>query len=486
MADLEIGTSPSTGKTFVRLPGNRVEEITPEQADVIRSNPGAAENFVNSIAGAGKQILLGGASLVLPEADAGLARQALAPVNQEMAARGMQSPVSTTVGSAVPYLAADVAAMAIGGIPAAIAAGALTGASGTPDAPLMGAAVGAAGGVVPAAAQVGMRGASRMGDRVVGRITQATDEVAPEGRYLQGYLSPDEMKQYGFPATQGDQRALMAGTQKDFRAAESARNVEELRRSDPLFGAQTNAIRDEQRMATSNFIKQRLGISNDVALTDDVMAESFKRMGAQFDDFANRVGSVPVKDATATLREIAEQSTGSHGPQLNKIVADIEKLSPNGNLSGQDWQAIRTRLSNMIDAGMRQGDFPKVSDANEAMRVLQGTLEGSLPQHERDAIRQLRSEYRLASSLSSPNARSKSGEVNIRTVLSNWKRGQSKKSAGTDEIGRVLNTAAYLTERTTPTSGTAERLRATAPGAALRMGAQAAGIGGIGGLLGLF
>ena len=137
----------------------------------------------------------------------------------------------------------------------------------------------------------------------------------------------------------------------------------------------------------------------------------------------------------------------------------------------------------MIDAGTRQGDYAKLSDAQELMKVMQDTLEGSMEQWEREALRANRRQYKLAVAMSKSGSRDVSGEVNPRAALTYWKQGQGRKSAGTDEISRMLNTAAFLTTRITPSSGTAERLLANPLRPALTVGAGLVGGAGINQLL---
>jgi len=127
-------------------------------------------------------------------------------------------------------------------------------------------------------------------------------------------------------------------------------------------------------------------------------------------------------------------------------------------LVGDQWIEMRTKINNMIEAGQRQGNIGKISDAAELMETLTRAMESGLPDASRQQLQQLRHQYSIAMSLSKAGSRNADGQVNPVSFYNNWKRSQSNKAKGTDEVGRFMNTIVTLTKKRTPDSGTAGRL----------------------------
>jgi hypothetical protein len=93
-------------------------------------------------------------------------------------------------------------------------------------------------------------------------------------------------------------------------------------------------------------------------------------------------------------------------------------------------------------------------------------MESALPDATRLELDRLRKQYAIASTLTKPGTRNADGQVNPLSFYNNWKRPQSKKKRGTDDVGRFMNTMVTLTQKRTPDSGTAGRLLQNAAGLA--------------------
>lgn len=308
--------------------------------------------------------------------------------------------------------------------------------------------------------------APRMSQRVTEAIQAADDTPAlgPAGdtRVQSGQMSPYELYQAGVPTSEGDRLLLSAmnGKGEAARARQVLQQEAQLQ-SNPLLGGKINAIRDAQRASATNFLARQLDMPEGVNLTDPAMAEVFQTVGARMDAIAQAMGDIPITpQLRASMDDVLTQATGSHRTQLQALLDEtVAKAERNlGALNGQDWGEMRTKLGKMVDAGMRQGNIGKVSDAQELMNVLTDAMESGLPDAAQQELAKLRKQYAIASALMKPGAKNAEGQVNPLSFYNNWKRPQSKKRVATDDVGRFMNTMATLLMKRVPDSGTAGRL----------------------------
>jgi len=321
---------------------------------------------------------------------------------------------------------------------------------------------GAGAATVPGAPGAGAAPQPRMADRVREAMAAAEPQQAVAGtRVMEGTLPPDALYQYGVPVSPA-QRALLEA--QDATQASRARDLlaqEEASMSSPTWGAKQRAIRDAQQQSATNYLTRQLDMPADINLTDPMLSDVFARLGSGFDQMAQEMGSVqlskPIQDDMA---EILAQATGSHKGQLESLVKEVQaKADLNaGALVGDQWIEMRTKINNMIEAGQRQGNIGKISDAAELMETLTRAMESGLPDASRQQLQQLRHQYSIAMSLSKAGSRNADGQVIPVSCYNNRKRSQSNKAKGTDEVGRFMNTIVTLTKKRTPDSGTAGRL----------------------------
>tara|TARA_R110000868_G_scaffold333789_1_gene594538 strand:+ start:662 stop:2227 length:1566 start_codon:yes stop_codon:yes gene_type:complete len=331
------------------------------------------------------------------------------------------------------------------------------------------------------------------GGRMVNRVTDRMDITGgpplPPGaggtdRALQGFLTLDEAAQTGLPLTYGDELALTARNSDELAHSQRVRNAEELKRTDPVTGGLVERTREAQKDWATQQVKQRLGIEGGMQLTDDVLGQKLNELGGEFDKFADDIGSVTLGDVAIQLDDIAEQATGTHGGQIQKIAEDAKKMASqnDGALTGQDWQLLRTRLGKMVEAGGRQGDAAKIGDAVEMQNILIDLMESNLPQASKEAMQVTRSQYGLAKTLLKRTGNlSADGRVNSRSLYGSLKTAGKIRSRADDSLLRMLETDRFLTDRITPSSGTAERLLANPGRVAITGGIGLAGAGAIGG-----
>lgn len=304
--------------------------------------------------------------------------------------------------------------------------------------------------------------APRMADRVMNTVDQQTPGQQVAGtRVMEGTLTPDELYARGVPTTEG-QRALLTATSPD--AGATARTLlqrEEATSSHPTFGQGIRNVKDAQQQAATNLLTRELEIPHGINLTDPMLSDVVANIGGRLDQIAGDMGTVPM---TAQIKnefaDILGQTTGSHKAQLQQLVDEIGAKSDlnSGVLTGDQWQEMRTKINKMIEAGMRQGNIGKVSDAGSLMDTMTDAMEAGLPEATRGELDKLRRQYAIAMTLQKPGARNADGQVNPLSFYNNWKRPQSAKKRGTDDIGRFMNTIVTLTQKRIPDSGTAGRL----------------------------
>lgn len=494
------------GNVFEALGANQFRKLSTEEVDASGDNP--LETFVNSAAVSAAQAWEGVKKLA-GDTQAG---SNIAQAEKLQQAYGNVNPMSAMAGQVAPAVGVGLATAGAGLLPT-MGVEAAMGAAYSPDNPLMGAAVGGALGAVPFAGAAAMRAApgavSRVMDAVsggglsrpsmlgiaggqpanaTGRVLNVMDGAAPdaaEGRVLAHYLTPDELANIA-PITQGDELALKASNQGQHQLAEQLRQREEVLRSDPMFGGRIASVRQEQQGAMTNLLKQELRMPGQENLTPGVLGDLVEAQGARFNQFADQVGSVPLPRTMfaegGDLADIAANATGPHAGMVNSLIKDIEKMSgTTGELTGQQWQVINTRLGKAEGAAARQGDFGKLSDLGEVRNVMEQAMEGQFAGTAvANDISALRREYAVTKTLMKPGVVDPAGNVNPLAFRNSWVKGNGNRgyrASREDPLSRAANTFAYLTARTVPSSGTAERLLAN-PGRTALNTAQAAGVGG--------
>lgn len=313
--------------------------------------------------------------------------------------------------------------------------------------------------------------APRMAERVtetLGEADRATDVA--NVRVMEGTLPPDTLRQYGIPVSKAQQALLEARGQQAGAAARTALREEEAQMSNPITGGRLREIRDAQQQGATNFITRELDVPAGINLTDPMLSDVFARVGGRMDQIADEMGTVPLtQEIRNDFADILGQTTGGHKGQLQDLADEIVAKADlgGGMMTGQDWSEMRTKINRMIEAGMRQGNIGKVSDAGQLMDTMVNAMETNLPDVTRAELDRLRKQYAIASTLSKPGARNADGQVNPLSFYNNWKRPQSKKRVGTDDVGQFMNTLVTLTAKRTPDSGTAGRLLGNLTGAAV-------------------
>lgn len=285
--------------------------------------------------------------------------------------------------------------------------------------------------------------------------------VAPGGRAVgESAATTDELAAIGFPMTKGDMAFNAARTGTDEVGKANALREGEQRSMSGLLGRGVSEIKSKQQEAATNWVGAQLGLPEGQLLTRNTLADVYQAMGTKFDEHAQAMGAVNVKEVLPSLKNIADDAFSESQSRVTKIVGDIEQAASKngGRVTGEDWQRIRTDIVRMQEAGTRQGQIGKVSDASELMNTMTQAMEDQLPDLAKGELRDLRHRYALLSSASKGAAADKDGLVNVKTLFNNWTKPQSNKYKGQDEFGRMLEAFARYVPNRVPDSGTAGRL----------------------------
>ena len=516
MADIQIGQSKSTGQWFVKLPGNEIREITPEQAAQVESNPGTISNILGAAGGATQQLYQGGKQLMGGLlGDTGMEGEAAAErerLGQQQEARGFGSGVSTAIGQAVPYVAADVAALAAGGLPAAIGVGAGLGAATTPESPVEGGLIGGAGAALPALIPPAVRGAQNlargvgnfefpvpgitgsaprnMSERVVQNIDpEFVGPPRPVQRFHEGLMTEQEVLETGAQLSPAQRMLLNARDSADIQKAKQVKWVEGIRGVDPSIDA-------SQRMAMTSLVREGLGISGDKALNNATVGRALQDIGKGMDNVMSQVQGPGIKletDTLARMNEVVDASKSDWQGQLGKVVKGLEDAAKkNGGFIDQDtFQWARRKLgTEPTGLANPKADALQVLHANTVMSELAEQLEKQLQSKAlKEELRRLRYGYKIGMTLDQGRTVGSDGLVNPTTFSNNWDRSTHAKWKGIDKLSKAAETFDTLARQEAHAGSTLQREFAKFPNRVKEnviTGAATFGAGAAAGGYGLF
>lgn len=305
-----------------------------------------------------------------------------------------------------------------------------------------------------------MSDAPRMAERVTASLDPGNVPSA-NFRVMEGHQTPEQLRALGIPTTEADRALLNARGEAQGIAAREQMNLEDIRSSHPIFGNDIRRIRDAQKQGATNYLARELDIPPGVNLTDPVLSDTFARVGGRMDEIAAEMGNVAMTPGIRKeMADTLELVTGEHRTRLKQYVDEVlAKADQNsGYLSGQDWGEMRTKFERLLNKGMRDGKIGQINDTADILDILTKSMEDQLPKATQEELSRLRRQYAIASTLRKPGAINADGQVNPRSFYNNWKRPQSQKVKGTDDIGNLMNTIITLTSTRTPNSGTASRM----------------------------
>lgn len=529
MADLFRGQS---GQIYAKLPGNRYEPVTPEQAALIQE--GGLEAFMRSAQNSAAQALVGMPAIV----GAGDSRQQFGRLQEEQQARGMGNPLATMAGSIAPDIAVGAFTGGTGSIArraamTGLAEGAL-GATRAPDNPLAGAALqgglGALGGAAAAVAapMIGrgfMRGKA-LADTVIGRsrasrapMVGADDAMGAARnfeptfetgvRQLRGYATPDQLTRAGFKINPTERMALEATSKPELDAAIRQLDRDEVIASTNIFGPlQAGDLpgnrwaRDDHRSAFVNWLGKQVGEDSLETATRRRMGEMLGDQQQVFKDLIDnnpnpiRMDEVmdPASGETFAdfVRNIANDAPVNAERQLADIADKIEKaIDADGVIDPKNFRSLHKEVSDSVrrnltgQSGNRELGFAmgqvKAALDDAAERVIT-----KFQPRKAEQLAEARKNYGIIMAALRGRATDPDGMINPKTFANNYARYHPGYARGkTDnEFTQVLDAAIWLTHKRTPESGTGARVVGAIGQQLPTIGGTAGGLGLLGGLLG--
>lgn len=311
------------------------------------------------------------------------------------------------------------------------------------------------------------------GGRGAGQFIGPQQPGGGSGGYLEGFLTPDEAIARGVPLTPGDEMLLRAGNAEQANFAGRLRRAEELRSTDTTFGAPIIEAREAQKAWTTRRVAEAAGMDPSKPLTDGAVGQAFQRVGAVYDDIARQVGEVPIdKGALGELEGILiENSHRGYITQIGKLHNELEGMlqKGGGTLSAKDWQALNHSLGKKINTATKSGDVSYLNDLHDYQEILQGEMLKSAPPAVRETLQTANEQYRMLKILTrSQGVRTAEGEVNLPSLLMGFGNNPARfKNVAEDQLLRELSTMRALQTKLVPSSGTAERILANLPRAAV-------------------
>lgn len=347
---------------------------------------------------------------------------------------------------------------------------------------------------------------------VVGRSMRRSDDInaarvanpdtAQTEPILRGFATTDELDVLAKDLdldrlyTPGDRLALGARSTDDMAKADAAREGEELLKSDIFAdrvagrGKSINAIRSEGEEATTRLVARELGASTNSRLTKTTLRELRKDIVAPFDDAAKEAGDLQFDASTrAQLDDIVSEAVADDSSLVGKTVENLQKdLDSGGKLSYEKASRYRTDLGKKISNAAQAGQFTRAQSLGEIQDVLDDIVENQISGSTLEALADARYQYRILKALERSQATTNAGgQINAKSFTNALLRrdpdGRSLSRAGKgkgSEFLKNLETLGYLTEKTVPSSGTAQRMMAKATKGA----GTAAGAGILGWTLG--
>lgn len=406
-----------------------------------------------------------------------------------------KAQMAGAVAGGLPAVALPGAGLVRGGAALAkgIAAGAIEGVAYAPENPMMGAAIGgaipggfaAAGAVARAVAPMAVRAMDAISDpmisrigpqRMPGRVAQIMDAAAPDaapGQFYKGLMRSEEI-----PSELMTPAMRVALDAPDAATADYAKKM---LWKEGLQGVGEQEKRS-QRMYMTKLVKNEMGVTDDVALTDTVIGDVLKNEGGNIGRIlkTNTDLNIPLSTLNDMAGVVDSAETGWQG-SLGNVVKNIEKnIEQNGALTPQGYQNAITKLNEIGAPGRSAG---AIQDAKKLRDALSGQVEGSLSQAEKQLLAEARYRYKIAKTLKQGAGVGSDMMVNAASFGRNWDKKLAQTARGRDVIGKAADTMNFLGTMEANAGTTLQRLFAT-PGQTAIKGAGAAGLGG-GGLAGI-
>lgn len=367
-----------------------------------------------------------------------------------------QFPVSSALGSALPYFSVPVGAVggAAGRLASAVpkmgALGAKIGQSTMADAVLTGGLAGALDSDSTALSGMLGGGVGNLAGKVAARtISPLAQQAVSKTR---GSLA-QRARNLGFKLTPG-QRTGSAGAE---------RFEESMKSFAPTSGAFTR--RTDHNQAVANSIAAKAIGETGEEINDEILGQAANRIGKEFKDVTTS-STVRLDDTFLdSLADVEARYTGAwgEGNKLTGVIDDALDDIAKGSISGERYHKIASRLGKMARQKLRgENSDPDAAFAlYDVKEALDDAMERALGKAERARFQKARQQYRTLLFLESPGVvNSSSGQISLPTLANVLKR-KDKVGFARGKNKSDLYEAARIGQMFKPSfgaSGTAERL----------------------------
>ena len=223
------------------------------------------------------------------------------------------------------------------------------------------------------------------------------------------------------------------------------------------------------------------------AVTPDILSKADDRIGSVFDDITKNATIKLGDDFLDDLAKIEQEHVAvwNKSDEIKNVLEKALTAAEKGNVSGQEYQRIRSALQKSAVAKISAGDSNTGMALGDIAEALDNAAQRSIPKYLVENLKTARKEWRNLLTLydaSTANMAGKSGAGNldpgalINAVVKNRGRKVFAKSplGGGDELADLARTATAIRDLI-PSSGTAERM--------YWMNALTGGFGSVGGAL---
>ena len=395
------------------------------------------------------------------------AKEAYAPIQSAY-------PVTSTVGSALPYLATGAIG---GGVKAMMGIGAAEGFIGHEESftdRLVNAGLSATG------AGVGY-GVGRMAHRVTKNIKNLKGvddpkytEALQQGKGAQAL--DDAMKHPTTNPSNQFNKEIDILDKGDYLVTPAYRSgnktaikMENTAASNYTTGRVFNDIKAHNQVKLNETVANAIGVKGAKELGQDVLAQAQENFQASFNQAARngkRLEFLAVE--RKQLQDLAKYGIDKLVPnsKVEKIASNLDDIISGKGITAKQYVSQRGTLTKVVKAASKQGDFTEEEAVAGLVEMLDNAFMRSNPGRLK-ALNRTREQYRIYMNLLKGAALKERGDVNLRTFANNlksdmprqYREGRFREGMNNESI-KMLDEIRSLNrlEELVPSSGTAERL----------------------------
>jgi hypothetical protein len=238
------------------------------------------------------------------------------------------------------------------------------------------------------------------------------------------------------------------------------------------------AQRQAQREAFNRAVGATFGAPEN-AITPEVAGAARNRIGQTFTDLSARNAANVDNAVLGRISGVIDEANRYNTPDVARVIGNyaddiMSRIDANGEIPGQAYRALDSQMGRTM-RGSSNGDLRNY--VGQLRDVMREAMDGSISAADQEAWRQARREYANLMTVAPLAAKSETGDVSARTLLS--AANQSNRNArfgGESELAELGRIGRAFVADQIPNSGTAQRQFVQS----LITGGGGAGVGAIG------